>query len=183
LKTAKKADLKKKLQKIKVFLTDVDGVLTDGGMYYTADGLAMKRYFVRDGMGSVILQRTGVEVGMISSDISPIGQARAERLKFDHTYIGIRDKCEALDEICKKRNFTYQNVAFIGDDVNDIEILKKVGFSAAPNDAIDEVKKIASYVCAKKGGQGAYREVVDMIMKAQKKENQQKTNKLTTDCL
>jgi YrbI family 3-deoxy-D-manno-octulosonate 8-phosphate phosphatase len=168
LKTSKKADLKKKLQKIKIFLTDVDGVLTDGGMYYTTEGLVMKKYFVRDGMGSVILQRTGVETGMITSDSSPIGRARAERLKFDHIYIGTRDKCVALDEICAKKNYSHENIAFIGDDINDVEILKRVGFSAAPADAIDEIKKTVDYVCAKKGGQGAYREVVDMIMKAQK---------------
>ena len=179
MKTSKKADLKKKLQKIKAFLTDVDGVLTDGGMYYGADGLVMKRYFVRDGMGSVILQRSGIETGMITSDTSIIGQTRAERLKFDHIYIGVRDKCEALDEICTKQNYTYENIAFIGDDINDVEILKRVGFSAAPADAIDEVKDLVHYVCTKKGGQGAYREVVDMIMKAQKKNiDSIKTNKL-----
>jgi 3-deoxy-D-manno-octulosonate 8-phosphate phosphatase (KDO 8-P phosphatase) len=179
LKTSKKADLKKKLQKIKAFLTDVDGVLTDGGMYYGPEGLVMKKYFVRDGMGSVVLQRAGIETGMITSDTSPIGRARAERLKFDHIYIGIRDKCEALDEICAKKNYTYENIAFIGDDINDIEILKRTGFSAAPADAIDEVKKVVDYVCAKKGGEGAYREVVDMIMKAQKKKIEYiQTNKL-----
>jgi YrbI family 3-deoxy-D-manno-octulosonate 8-phosphate phosphatase len=179
LKTSKKADLKKKLQKIKAFLTDVDGVLTDGGMYYSAEGLAMKKYFVRDGMGSVILQRAGVETGMITSDSSPIGRARAERLKFDHIYIGIRDKCEALDEICAKKNYTYENIAFIGDDINDVEILKRAGFSAAPADAIDEVKNIVHYVCKQKGGQGAYREVADMIMKAQKKKIEyMQTNKI-----
>ncbi len=169
MKTSKKADLKKKLAKIKAFLTDVDGVLTDGGMYYSPEGLVMKKYFVRDGMGSVILQKSGIETGMITSDTSPIGRTRAERLKFDHIYIGIRDKCEALDDVCSQKNYTYENIAFIGDDINDIEILKHVGFSAAPADAIDEVKKIVDYVCAKKGGEGAYREVVDMIMKAQKK--------------
>ncbi len=169
MKTSKKADLKKKLVKIKAFLTDVDGVLTDGGMYYSPDGLVMKKYFVRDGMGSVVLQKSGIETGMITSDTSPIGRARAERLKFDHIYIGIRDKCEALDDICTKKNYTHQNIAFIGDDINDIEILKRAGFSAAPADAIDEVKKVVDYVCSKKGGEGAYREVVDMIMKAQKK--------------
>lgn len=179
MKTSKKADLKKKLVKIKAFLTDVDGVLTDGGMYYSPEGLVMKKYFVRDGMGSVILQRSGIETGMITSDTSPIGRARAERLKFDHIYIGIRDKCEALDEICAKKDYAYQNIAFIGDDINDIEILKRAGFSAAPADAIDEVKKVVDYICAKKGGEGAYREVVDMIMKAQKKKIEYiQTNKL-----
>ena len=84
-----------------------------------------------------------------------------------------------MDEICTKQNYTYENIAFIGDDINDVEILKRVGFSAAPADAIDEVKDLVHYVCTKKGGQGAYREVVDMIMKAQKKNiDSIKTNKL-----
>ena len=162
--TAKKADIKRKLKKIKVFLTDVDGVLTDGGMYYTAEGLAMKKYYVRDGMGSVLLRKAGFEVGLISSDRSPIGQVRGERLLFDYNYIGVPDKCATLDEICKKNNYTYENIAFIGDDVNDLGILKIVGFSAAPHDAAEEVKKIVDYVCKKDGGDGAYREVADLLL-------------------
>lgn len=160
--------LEQKLKSIKIFLTDVDGVLTDGGMYYTTDGLHMKKFYVRDGMGSGLLKKAGILTGLISSDKSTIGQVRAERLQFDYIYIGLWEKPAALEEICTKAGVTYNEVAFIGDDVNDLEILKLVGFSAAPADADAQVRSIVDYVCKNKGGEGAYREVADLILKHNK---------------
>lgn len=166
--TTKKKVSAKKISKIKLLLTDVDGVLTDGGMYYTEEGLVMKKFNVKDGMGVYLLQQKGIETGIISTDNSPILKARGKRLKLSICYDSILDKKAKLDEICKERNLSYDEVAFIGDDVNDCEILNKVGFSAAPSDAVDAVISIVDYVCSKKGGEGAFREIAELILKHKK---------------
>jgi YrbI family 3-deoxy-D-manno-octulosonate 8-phosphate phosphatase len=157
----------KKLKDISVILTDVDGVLTDGGMYYTADGLTMKKFNVKDGMAHVLLRKAGYKIGFVSSDGSTIARVRGERLSVDFIYTGALNKMEALDEICKIAQCDYANVAHIGDDVNDLEILQKVGFSACPADAVAQVKNIVHYVCKHKGGRGAYREVADLFLNVQ----------------
>lgn len=172
-----KKEISSKLEKIKILLTDIDGVLTDGGMYYTEDGMVMKKFFVRDGMGTTLLHKAGLQTGIISTDVSPIAKTRAERLKMDFVYTGIWEKDKTLDEICAQAKVTIENVAFIGDDVNDLAILKKVGFAACPKDASDEVKKLAHYICKKKGGNGAYREVADLILKNQKLIPNEKNNR------
>ncbi|MBI2416885.1 MAG: HAD hydrolase family protein, partial [Ignavibacteriales bacterium] len=133
-------------------------------MYYTEEGLVMKRYYVHDGMGASLLKKKGIMTGLISTDISPIGRIRGEKLNFDFIYTGLWDKPQALDEICEKTGFTCENIAFIGDDVNDIAILQKAGFSAAPANAMDSVKKIVDYICKRNGGKGAYREVAELLL-------------------
>jgi len=153
-----------RLKKIKILLTDIDGVLTDGGMYYTEEGMVMKKFFVRDGMGTSLLHKAGFKTGIISTDVSPIANVRGERLKMDFIYLGVWEKDKALEEICKAEKISFEHVAFIGDDVNDIEIVKKVGVAVCPKDASDEIKKLAHYICKKKGGNGAYREIVDLIL-------------------
>lgn len=158
-------DLKEKISKIKVVLTDVDGVLTDGGLYYNDQGMVMKKFFVKDGMGAVLLKEKGIEVGIVTSDNSEIAVARGKRLNFDLVYYGVKDKTEILKEVCFVRNIKPEEIAFIGDDVNDIEILKLVGLSACPGDAVDSVKSIVNYVCTRDGGKGAFRELADMILK------------------
>lgn len=156
--------LKSKLKKIKIVLSDVDGVLTDGGMFYSNDGLYLKKFFVKDGMGSYLLKQSGFQVGIITSDHSSINKIRGERLKLDFIYIDVADKKKILDEICSNNNCKYENIAFIGDDVNDLEILKNVGFSASPKDAVIEISKIVDYICKHKGGRGAFREFADLII-------------------
>ena len=160
--------LKKKLKKIKLFLTDVDGVLTDGSLYYTNDGLVMKKFQVKDGMGTRLLRDAGIKTGLISTDTSEFMKLRGERLKMDFVEIGSWDKDKIMFEICEKLSIKPENVGFIGDDINDLEILKKVGFSACPNDAVEKIKKVSDYVCTNKGGEGAYREVADLILKYKK---------------
>lgn len=160
-----KKEISSKQKKIKILLTDIDGVLTDGGMYYTEDGMVMKKFFVKDGMGTTLLKKAGFLTGVISTDVSLINKMRAERLKMDFVYTGIWEKEKALEEICAQTKLLLENVAFIGDDVNDLQILQKVGFAACPVDAVDEVKKIVHFKCKNKGGKGAYREVVDLILK------------------
>jgi len=160
-----KEKITSKIKKIKILLTDIDGVLTDGGMYYSEEGMVMKKFFVRDGMGTTLLHKAGYKTGVISTDVSPIAKTRAERLKMEFIYIGIWEKEKALEEICTQTNLSFENIAFIGDDVNDLTILNKVGFAACPKDAADDVKNISHYICKKKGGAGAYREVADLILK------------------
>lgn len=160
--------ISQKIKKIKVLLTDVDGVLTDGGMYYTDSGLTMKKFNVKDGMGSYILRAAGIKVGIVSSDKSEIAKVRGERLNLDFIYIGALDKKNILNEICSQNNFSYEEIAFIGDDINDKEILSTVGFSVSPKDALPEIKKIVDYISDKKGGKGVFREVAEMILKYRK---------------
>lgn len=157
-------DIKEKISRIKVVLTDLDGVLTDGGLYYNDQGMVMKKFFVKDGMGAVLLKEKGIEVGIVTSDNSEIAAARGKRLNFDLVYYGVKDKTEILKEVCFVRNIKPEEIAFIGDDVNDIEILRQVGLSACPNDAVDSVKNIVDYICKKEGGRGAFRELADMIL-------------------
>jgi len=154
-----------KIKKIKLIITDIDGVWTDGGLYYTTEGLVMKRFQVKDGMGVNLARAKGIEIGIISGDASDIAVIRGQRLKIELIYKNIANKKEILDEICSLRNLKYENVAFIGDDVNDLEVLKTVGFSAAPANAVEEVISIVDYVCRKNGGEGAFRELVDLIIK------------------
>lgn len=158
-------NIEEKIKKIKLVLTDVDGVLTDGGMYYSEQGQVMKRFNVKDGMGVVRLQKADFEVGIISTDKSKIIQTRGEKLKLNIIRYGVKDKKETLLEICKKKHLEPENVAFIGDDVNDISILEIAGFTACPNDAFSEIKKMVDYVCSTNGGQGAFREFAELILK------------------
>ena len=163
-----KKEIASKLKKIRIVLSDIDGVLTDGGMYYTEDGMVMKKFFVKDGMGTTLLKKAGLLTGVISTDVSLIDKTRAKRLKMDFLYLGVWEKEKTLEEICEQTKLSPENIAFIGDDVNDLQILQKVGFAACPVDAVDEVKKIVHYKCKNKGGKGAFREVVDLILKYHK---------------
>ena len=156
--------LSDKISQIKIVLTDVDGVLTDGSLYYTDEGLVMKKFFVRDGMGAVLLKDKGIEVGILTSDNSEIAETRGKRLNLDLVYTGIKNKKEAIEEICSLRKIKSENIAFIGDDVNDLEALKFVGLSACPDDAINSIRSIVDYVCKNKGGGGAFRELADLIL-------------------
>ena len=156
--------LKEKISKIKIVLTDIDGVLTDGGLYYNDEGIVTKKFFVKDGMGAVLLKEKGIEVGIVTSDNSDIAIARGKRLKLDLVYNSVKDKKEIMNEVCFVRNLNPGNIAFIGDDVNDLGILQMVGLSACPNDAVNEVKNVVDYICKKDGGKGAFRELADMII-------------------
>lgn len=157
-------ELMTKIQNVKLVVTDVDGVLTDGGLYYTSEGLKMKKFNVKDGMGVVLLRKNEIKCGIISTDTSDIIKKRAERLKMDFAEVGIWDKDEKLLELCDQFNIETENVAFIGDDVNDIGIIQKVGVSFAPDDALLEIKEIVDVVLSKKGGEGVFREMVQLIL-------------------
>ena len=134
-------NIEKKCKKIKMVLTDVDGVLTDGGMYYSNDGEIMKKFNTRDGMGVKLLSEKKIGTIIITSENSPIVKKRGKKIKVLKTYVGISKKELLLPEICKKYSLNLQNIAYIGDDVNDLKILNNVGFSCAPNDGVEKIKK------------------------------------------
>ena len=156
-----------KLKNIKIIATDVDGVLTDGGLYYTSEGLIMKKFNVKDGMGTRLLREQGIKNAIITTDTSDLIKIRAERMKTDYLFLGVWDKENKLKEICEAENISLEHTAFIGDDVNDIGIIKAAGFSACPADAVDDIKNIVDIVLTKKGGEGAFREFADLILTAQ----------------
>lgn len=156
----------KKLKEIKLIITDVDGVLTDGGLYYTDEGLVMKRFNVKDGMGIRLLHDNNIKCAIITTDTSKLINKRAERIKVDYVYLGVWDKENKMKEICELENIYPENVAFIGDDVNDIGIINEVGLSACPNDAVKGIKDLVDLVLSKNGGEGVFREFADIILKA-----------------
>ena len=152
------------LSELKILLTDCDGVLTDGGMYYYDNGVEGKKFNTRDGMAMQILKMNGIKTGIITGENTKIVENRANKLKIDYLYMGVKNKHQILLEICEKENITPNNVAYIGDDINDLEILKNVGFSACPKDAIEEVKKICTFVSSKDGGKGVVRDVIESYL-------------------
>ena len=158
--------IKQKCKNIKLVATDVDGVLTDGGSYYSKKGETLKKFHVRDGMGVNILLRNNIRTVILTKEKSMITRNWAKEMNISKIYEGFVKKELALTQICKKYNITLKNIAFIGDDVNDLEVLKKVGLSAVPNNAVMQAKQIADYTCKAKGGKGCFRELVDVILLA-----------------
>lgn len=158
------SNLTKRCSKIKLVITDVDGVLTDGGMYYTNKGDIMKRFFARDGMGVTLLRKKNIPTLIITKEETEMTRQWAKRMKIEKMYEGIIQKEAILDNICKKFKVKPDEISYIGDDVNDIELLKKVGLAAVPNDATREAKKNCQYKCKIDGGHGAFRELVDLIL-------------------
>ena len=153
--------------KIKLFLTDVDGVLTDAGMYYTESGDEFKKFNTHDGMGLMLLKEKGVKRGFITTENTKIVERRAAKLKMDYLYQGkgFGSKLEAALEICEKEGINIKDVAYVGDDVNCIELLKAVGIAACPANALPPVKAIPGIIhLNKSGGDGAVREFIDMIL-------------------
>jgi YrbI family 3-deoxy-D-manno-octulosonate 8-phosphate phosphatase len=157
--------LKNKALKIKLVLTDNDGVLTDTGVYYSNEGEVFKRFSIRDGMGVERLRKElGIETGIITGEISGSIKSRAEKLKIKNLYLGIMEKHLLLTEIQDRNNIKPENIAYIGDDVNDIKLMKLVGFTASPADAMSDIRNMVDYVCEQKGGHGAFREFAELII-------------------
>ncbi len=153
------------LQPIKLFLTDVDGVLTDGGMYYTEKGDEFKRFCVYDGMGLQQIQLRGIKTGIITSEDRMLNQRRAQKIGLDYYYPGVKQKLQLATSLCDELAITLEQVAFIGDDVNDLELLGAVGIAACPLNARSEVKAIPNILQLQTaGGQGAVREFIEYLM-------------------
>jgi len=158
---------RKVLQGIRLFATDVDGVLTDAGMYYAESGDEWKKFNTRDGMGIKLLQRAGIITAVVTQERTKLVARRAEKLAIPELHQGVMDKLSCVREMALRHGFSLKQVAYIGDDVNDLEALKGVGFSATPADGMPKVAAVVDYICQKKGGEGAVREIVEMILEAQ----------------
>ena len=154
------------LESIRLFVTDVDGVLTDGGMYYGEAGQEMKRFHVWDGMGIKLLQAAGVVTGIITALNTKIVARRGADLKIPEIHQGISDKLKVIHLLAQKHQASLEEIAYMGDDLNDLAALEAIGFSACPANARPEVYESVHYVCRNMGGQGAVREVADLILMA-----------------
>lgn len=156
-----------KARRVQLVLTDCDGVLTDGGVYFGATGEMLKRFNIRDGMGVERLRRlAGIETGIVTGETSPSVVERARKLKIDILKLGISKKSETIAEILREARLAPSQVAYIGDDVNDLEVLAEVGLSASPADGMAEVLRMVDFVCTKNGGHGAFREFSELILSA-----------------
>ncbi len=153
------------MKKIKLLLTDVDGCLTDGSVYYGPNHEKIKKFNMQDGMALKLLRENNILTGIISADNSEATRYRAEDLKFDFICINIKDKLAKFEEILKANNIQKDEVAYMGDDIQDLCILNQVSVSVAPNNAVDEVKKAVSHITQKSGGDGAFREYAEYIIK------------------
>jgi YrbI family 3-deoxy-D-manno-octulosonate 8-phosphate phosphatase len=155
------------LREIRLFATDVDGVLTDAGMYYSESGDEWKKFNTRDGMGIKLLQKAGIMTAIVTQESTKLVTRRGQKLAVPEVHQGVYDKLAVLRGLVGRYGWTMKQVAYIGDDVNDLEALKAAGFSAAPADAVPSVLAAVRYRCRKKGGEGAVRELADLILSAQ----------------
>lgn len=153
-------------RRVRLLCVDVDGVLTDAGMYYGPDGEVMKKFNTRDGMGIARVRNAGVEVAIISGEDSAIVHARAAKLKIDDVYCGASNKREAIEDLRDRHGVELDEIAFIGDDLNDLPALTCVGLACAVADAAPPVKAVAQYVTTRRGGDGAVRELCELIVAA-----------------
>ncbi|MBF0503929.1 MAG: HAD-IIIA family hydrolase [Candidatus Omnitrophica bacterium] len=155
------------LKKITVVAMDVDGVLTDGRIIVDSNGIESKNFDVQDGLGIVFLQKCGIKTAIISARKSGVVEYRAKDLMIDKIYVGVNPKLSAYENMLKEFNAQDAQVCFIGDDLTDLAVMRRCAVSVAPANAVFEVKEIADYVTVKKGGHGAVREIVELILKAQ----------------
>lgn len=157
--------LKSKIAKIKFLILDVDGVMTDGGMYYTESGDQIKKYNTKDGMAIMKAQEKGLLCGIISSAFTDnMVRSRAEVLKIGKVYVGREQKITVLKQWCEELGISLEEVAIIGDDINDLSVMYEVGLRACPKDAVQEVKKEVDIVLTKNGGAGVVRELIDHFL-------------------
>ena len=157
------------LKHIRLFATDVDGVLTDAGMYYSESGEELKKFNTRDGMGIKLLQRAGLITALVTQERTKLVARRGEKLMIPEVHQGVMDKLSLVREMAERHGLSMDQVAYMGDDINDLSTLQAVGFSATPADGLPQVLAAVDYVCTKKGGEGAVREIVEMILQAQHK--------------
>jgi 3-deoxy-D-manno-octulosonate 8-phosphate phosphatase (KDO 8-P phosphatase) len=158
-------DVRARLAQVKLLALDVDGVLTDGGLYYSDSGEEMKRFHVKDGQGLKSLRGIGIEVAIISGSSSRSTLQRAKTLGIMHTFVGTEDKLSTLKILCKKLGLSLAQVAYVGDDVNDLPVMRAVGCPLTVADAMPENRACALYVTTLGGGQGAVREICDYLLK------------------
>jgi 3-deoxy-D-manno-octulosonate 8-phosphate phosphatase (KDO 8-P phosphatase) len=161
------SEIRARATRVALVVTDVDGVLTDAGVYYSERGEELKRFNVRDGMGVERLRDVGIATAILTRELSGSVAARAQKLRLSRVYLGVRDKRAHLEVILQDTGFKVGQLAYIGDDVNDLGILEAIGkngLTSAPADAISAVKKAAIHNCVAKGGHGAFREFAEWII-------------------
>ena len=154
-----------KAKQIQLLILDVDGVLTDGKIWLLPDGDETKCFHIQDGLGITHIQKAGIQVAVISGRNSKIVQRRMHELNVAHVFQGVDDKLPVFQTLLKKLNITAKQAAYVGDDFPDIPILKKVGLSIAVNNAVNDVKHLCDWHTHKSGGEGAVREVCDLLLK------------------
>lgn len=159
--------IEEKAKKIKLLAFDVDGVMTDGGILYTEDGKEIKKFNAKDGQGLTNCIKNNFIIAIITARQNGTVAHRFEHLKAQEIHQGIKNKIVKLDEILKKYNLSYDEVAYMGDDLPDICILNKVGLATCPHDAVEEVKEKCDFISSKEGGRGAVRELTDLVLNAQ----------------
>ncbi len=152
------------LSGIRLLICDVDGTLTDGGMYYSKNGEEMKKFNTKDAFGIEILKKMGIPTVLLTRENSLIVKQRAKKIKIKKLVSGCENKISAVEKLSQQYRIKLNQIAYIGDDLNDYNVMKNVGFSACPSDANYQIKKISKYVCDNKGGDGAVREFIDYIL-------------------
>lgn len=162
--------LAERARRVRLLAMDVDGVLTDGGMYYGEQGDELKKFNTRDGQGIALLHAAGLETAIITQEDTAIVRRRAEKLKIAEVRVGIRDKLAALHEITAARGLTLEQVAYIGDDLNDYAVLCAVGLAVVVQDATAKPRSAAHYITRARGGEGAVRELCELILEYQASE-------------
>ena len=161
----KESEINKIASKIEIAMFDVDGVMTDGGMIFDEDGKEYKVFNAKDGQGLVMLNKAGIKTIIITAKESYMVQKRFESLGFTRIYQGQRNKERALEEVVDEFDVRFEQIAYMGDDLPDLGVLKRVGLSSCPKDAVEEVVKVCRFVSKKDGGRGAVRELCDLILK------------------
>jgi len=151
---------------VKWILTDCDGCLTDGGVYYGETGEAFKRFSIVDGMGVTRLRARGIAVGIVTGERSPSIVARARKLAIEELHLGISDKAACLEEFRRRLSLGPEAIAYFGDDVNDLSVLPHVGLFGAPANALPEVRKVAHWMSPRGGGGGAFRDFAELVLRA-----------------
>jgi 3-deoxy-D-manno-octulosonate 8-phosphate phosphatase (KDO 8-P phosphatase) len=157
--------MKEKLRRLKLLLLDVDGVMTDGRIIYNADGVETKAFDVKDGHGLKLLQRAGFQVGIITGRQSEVTRVRAHELGIELVIQGAKEKLPRYLELVQRLGLSDEEVAYVGDDLIDLPVLRRVGFSATVADAVEEIKPYVQYITTRPGGRGAVRELCDFILR------------------
>ncbi len=165
-------DAREKIKKIRMLVFDVDGVMTNGDLIYGPDETEYKRFSAQDGMGISLARQSGLKTAIITARQSEIVARRAKELKVDACFQGNNDKAPAFDNILTEFGLSAKQVSYMGDDLLDLVLLRRAGFAAAPANACPDVMDVADYVCSASGGNGAVREFVNVVLKAQNKWDQ-----------
>src|SRR3954462_11049080 len=160
-------DVRARARKIQLVAMDVDGVLTDAGMYYTETGDELKKFNTRDGMGVALVREAGLTTAILTRERTQLVERRGAKMRIDHIFIGVTDKLTCMRELLQQLDLTLEQVAYIGDDINDYELLCHVGLAAAVRDASRLPKSVAHVLTEAKGGEGAVRELCELSLEAQ----------------